>query len=1063
MRLLHLFSGHNKTMAILPRTGYVWWILILCSLLHHITATGLHCGSRLYAGRGIIKSPNFPSKYPSDIGCEWTLIAEDTGHVTLTFEAFELEESPGCYYDYVEVYDGDSQREPLLGKFCGTTKPRIITSSSQAPFVRFVTDSSIERLGFSANYSTGCSRTLFGPRGTVTSPNYPGRYLDNLNCIFKIVVGRHKVIRLIFRAFSVEGGTAYCSYDYLEIRDGSSAESKSIGRFCGEEDPGVLVSTGNTMMLRFVTDESVKMQGFMLEYEATAVNPAATDPCMVDNGGCSGYCRVDGDGNAVCDCLEGYELDSSGKDCVDIDECQRSESCPHICVNLEGSYRCECLQGFQVSANGKACDDINECDTSNGGCSQLCFNTRGSFYCGCQEAGMILMDDLRTCAPEIIETSCRDNNGGCQQVCHERVGGHYCSCHAGYNLAPNGINCTDVDECLTPATEQSSYSNHCNQRCLNTPGSYYCDCDEGFELSPNGRVCKDVDECATELRYQCEHDCINFPGGFRCQCFPGYRVQPMASTIKCVDIDECDPPMDDCHVCTNLEGGFECGCREGFASNENRTGCLDINECDINNGGCQQVCVNLPGSHECRCRSGFQGTDLSNTICVDIDECAADRSGPCDHLCSNSQGSFECTCRSGFYLREDKLTCADIDECQDRNGGCSQQCINTPGAWTCKCFDGFRARNPEVPDADVCVDVDECREDIHRCVASEEAICQNTAGNYTCSCPNGFETYEWLHCRDIDECSESSLNSCQQICNNTLGGHICTCENGYVQINETHCRDINECDLGICDHNDLCSNSNGSFTCRCHEGFYLTSDGVSCSDVDECKVDNGHCQQICINDRGGHRCDCEEGFKLKKNGQTCKDVNECETDYACCNQMHNCVNLPGTYTCSCDPGFYMDADNCTCLDINECELNNGGCDHICTNYDGGHNCSCQEGYEQHHIASNRCRDIDECATENGGCDHFCSNFPGGFNCSCQANSKLGIDGSSCRPCPTCENFEEMQELITDLMKKVDSMTNIIEELRRNNTRMEIRLRHVEDWQSGVIEDRKFPGNINVIN
>ena len=48
----------------------------------------------------------------------------------------------------------------------------------------------------------------------------------------------------------------------------------------------------------------------------------------------------------------------------------------------------------------------------------------------------------------------------------------------------------DVDECLRPASEYSTYSNHCNQRCINTPGSYYCDCHEGFELSPNGRVCK---------------------------------------------------------------------------------------------------------------------------------------------------------------------------------------------------------------------------------------------------------------------------------------------------------------------------------------------------------------------------------------------------------------------------------------------------------------------------------------------------------------------------------------------------------------------------------------------
>eukprot|EP00057_Strongylocentrotus_purpuratus_P016824 XP_011671298.1 PREDICTED: latent-transforming growth factor beta-binding protein 4 [Strongylocentrotus purpuratus] len=1023
--------------------------------------SALRCGSRLYAGRGTIKSPNFPGKYPSDISCEWTLISEDRGHVTLTFEALELEESPGCYYDYVEVYDGESARDVLLGKYCGTTKPQTITSTSQMLFVRFMTDSSIERLGFSANYSTGCSGTFFGPSGTIISPKYPGNYLDNLNCVFKIVVGRHKVIRLGFRTFSVEGGTAYCSYDYLEIRDGSSSESKSIGRFCGEEDPGVLVSTGNTMMLRFVTDESVKRQGFMLEYEAIAVDASAIDPCMVDNGGCREYCRVDGYGNAVCGCPEGYELDQTQKGCVDIDECLRSESCPHICVNLEGSYRCECIPGFEVSTNGKACDDVNECETENGGCSQSCFNTRGSFYCGCTETGSILGQDGRTCSPDAIGSSCRENNGGCEQVCHERHGGHYCSCHAGYNLGPNGVNCTDVDECLRPASDFSTYSNHCNQRCINTAGSYYCDCDEGFELSPNGRVCKDIDECASELRYQCEHDCINFPGGFRCQCFPGFRVLPMALTIQCEDINECDPQPEDCHVCTNLDGGFKCSCREGFITNDNATACHDINECDINNGGCQHVCVNLAGSHECRCRSGFQGTDPTNIICVDIDECGADRSGPCDHRCDNTDGSFQCTCRSGFYLREDRLTCSDIDECQDNNGGCSQQCINIPGVWECRCFEGFRPRNPEIPDSDECMDIDECQENRHECVGAEEAICENTQGNYTCNCPNGFYTFEWIHCRDIDECSNSSLNSCQQMCNNLPGSHSCSCEGGYVEVNGT-CKDINECEEGLCDHNDLCVNTEGSFTCQCHDGFFLTSDGLSCSDVDECKVNNGECQQTCINDRGGHRCDCKEGYELKKNGRTCRDNNECDTEYACCNQVHNCVNLPGTYTCSCDPGFYMDADNCTCLDVNECELNNGGCDHICTNYPGGYNCSCSEGYEPHHVASNRCRDIDECATLNGGCDHFCSNYPGGYNCSCQGNSKLNVDTQTCSPCPTCENFQELQGMLMDLKLMVESMDKTITGLRQNNTLLEMRLRKVEDWQS-VESSKKLPADINVIN
>jgi len=32
---------------------------------------------------------------------------------------------------------------------------------------------------------------------------------------------------------------------------------------------------------------------------------------------------------------------------------------------------------------------------------------------------------------------------------------------------------------------------------------------------------------------------------------------------------------------------------------------IDINECDDNNGGCEQICTNTDGSFQCDCRSGF--------------------------------------------------------------------------------------------------------------------------------------------------------------------------------------------------------------------------------------------------------------------------------------------------------------------------------------------------------------------------------------------------------------------------------------------------------------------------
>lgn len=39
----------------------------------------------------------------------------------------------------------------------------------------------------------------------------------------------------------------------------------------------------------------------------------------------------------------------------------------------------------------------------------------------------------------------------------------------------------------------------------------------------------------------------------------------------------------------------------------------DVDECQDNNGGCQQICVNAMGSYECQCHSGFFLSDNQHT------------------------------------------------------------------------------------------------------------------------------------------------------------------------------------------------------------------------------------------------------------------------------------------------------------------------------------------------------------------------------------------------------------------------------------------------------------------
>ena len=52
----------------------------------------------------------------------------------------------------------------------------------------------------------------------------------------------------------------------MTIYDGTSIQSPSLGKYCGNSIPTSLVSTNNQLFLMFTTDSSVNGKGFMIEY-----------------------------------------------------------------------------------------------------------------------------------------------------------------------------------------------------------------------------------------------------------------------------------------------------------------------------------------------------------------------------------------------------------------------------------------------------------------------------------------------------------------------------------------------------------------------------------------------------------------------------------------------------------------------------------------------------------------------------------------------------------------------------------------------------------------------------
>ncbi|XP_071345429.1 signal peptide, CUB and EGF-like domain-containing protein 2 isoform X7 [Trachinotus anak] len=419
---------------------------------------------------------------------------------------------------------------------------------------------------------------------------------------------------------------------------------------------------------------------------------------------------------------------------------------------------------------------------------------------------LLLLNSRQSAAlPEIRADPCAEGSDGCHidAICQTTQGSYKCTCKAGFK--GDGKHCEDTDEC------DLDYNGGCVHECNNIPGNYRCTCYDGFNLAHDGHNCLDVDECKFN-NGGCQHTCVNTMGSYECRCKEGFFLSDNQHTCihRSVEGLNCMNKEHGCaHICKETpKGGVACECRPGFELARNQRGC--ILTCNHGNGGCQHTCEDTENGPVCRCHVRYT-LQPDKTSCVERDEATVESSehnatsvtevdkrvkrrllmetcavnnGGCDCTCKDTSTGVRCSCPVGFTLQPDGKTCKDIDECELHNGGCEHFCRNTIGSFECNCRKGFKL----LTDERSCQDIDECffeRTCDHTCV--------NSPGGFQCLCNKGYTMYGLAHCGDINECSVNN-GGCEQGCENTMGGFECFCHPGYkLHWNKKDC--IESCDL----------------------------------------------------------------------------------------------------------------------------------------------------------------------------------------------------------------------------------------------------------------------------
>eukprot|EP00794_Sanderia_malayensis_P007138 gene7138-7943_t len=685
--------------------------------------------------------------------------------------------------------------------------------------------------------------------------------------------------------------------------------------------------------------------------------------------------------------------------------------CQHKCTSTTNGPVCSCNNGYQLNTDGQTCKDVNECIQGTHKCdptTTTCRNSVGGYDCLCKDS--TLVPDINNKLRCVDKNECLVNNGGCKQRCINIANGHKCDCNQGYSLDVDGITCNDVNEC----TKGTHGCDPTTTTCRNKIGGYACLC-KNNTLAPdinNKLRCVDKNECQVN-NGGCKQRCINIANGHECDCNPGYSLD--VDGVTCNDVDECTKGTHKCDpattTCRNKIGGYDCLCKNStlVPDSNNNLRCVDKNECDVSNGGCRQRCINIANGHKCDCFQGYL-LDKDGITCNDVDECTkgTHRCDPTTTTCHNKIGGYECLCKNSTLVPDsnNNMRCVDKNECQLNNVDCQQRCINIANGYKCGCYQGYVLN----ADGKTCSDINECDNSVvARYCDVLTTNCRNRDGGYDCLCKSGLRktpNSSPQSCQDINECNNAN-GGCMHKCINSHASYHCDCNPGFQLAQDgKSCVDLDECDrYAPCGALSTCENTVGSFKCNCFSGLTNDpNDGTKCIDINECNTNRGGCDHYCTNTFRSYQCSCKPKYHLGPNKHTCLDDNECLIDNGGCDQ--HCINFDGGYRCDCSHGFKLSTvDYKTCNDVNECNSLNGGCEKYCNNTAGSYFCSCDKGFK----AVGKICFAQTCSSPNMPVNGYatpskCSQdgLPAGTTCNyyCNSGYKLTSQSASYAHCTT---------------------------------------------------------------
>lgn len=243
---------------------------------------------------GVIEDGSSLLNYNNNQNCSWIVQPTGANSVTVDFTLFELGNG-----DSLTVYDGVDNTASVLGIYSGNSLPPLLTSSTGAIFIEFLTDNSNTGEGWSLNYSSITSTEYCNTLTEIIDANADfgdgsgsENYGNNSNCSWRIVPENATYINIEFSNFDLEDGQ-----DFVSIYDGLNSEDGTLlGTFTGSNLPNSLTASSGQAFVKFVSNNINTQQGWAINYTSDGIQPCsgtttlnATNGTVSDGSGTDNY------------------------------------------------------------------------------------------------------------------------------------------------------------------------------------------------------------------------------------------------------------------------------------------------------------------------------------------------------------------------------------------------------------------------------------------------------------------------------------------------------------------------------------------------------------------------------------------------------------------------------------------------------------------------------------------------------------------------------------------------------------------------------------------------------